>query len=100
MQGFINKEYCVYCPTREEVLAFYELSKQHNLHFTDRWNAEDEIKDYVENATFIYDYAFAPPNDGISFWINRPNPGCSRAVIEFDQLNIASIDVTDFLNFL
>lgn len=100
MQGFINKEYCVYCQTREEVLAFYELSKKHNLHFTERWKAEDEIKDYVENATFIYDYSFAPPNDGISFWTYMPDPLCSRAVIEFSQLNIASIDVTDFLNFL
>lgn len=100
MQRFITENYYVYCPTREDVLAFYELCQEYELHFTTRWRAEQEVRDYIDNATFVFNYDAVNANDGVSFWTHSPKGDKGRPVIRFDQLVQIKTDVPDILDLL
>lgn len=103
MERFINKECYVYCHTREEVLEFHELCGQHNLQYTNRWRAEQEVTDYIEQATFALDYD-GMDGDGVSFWSYNKGGDHERPYLLFSEINTHTgppeINTDDFMSIL
>ena len=103
MQGFIDKSYYVYCQNREEVLAFHALCQKYAIPYTNRWNAECEIEEYVDEATFVMDFDDID-GDGVSFWSDDEGGDGERPCIRFsdidERLNPPDIDPDDFMSIL
>lgn len=104
MQGFINKEYYVYCHTKKEVRQFYNLCKKYSLPFITRWNAEFDLNNGLDKATFVYDWDNAPENDGVSLWLWDEGGDGKRECVPFSainsDLNSSEIDPEDFMSIL